>query len=121
MRPTIANKKKLLTELYKKTLSTPRKLLAEAKKSMTALTMGDVQSFLREQSNYIRTTKMSYRKYPRSQVLRHIYVAEPYRELFVDTWYLKQTISTHFCFAIICGFTKFLWVRFSKVLNAASL
>ena len=115
-----ANKNKLLARIFKKTLSTPAKLLAEAKKSLASVKMADVQNFLRSQPNYIRTTKMNYKKYPRNLPLRHIYVSEPFRQLFVDTWYLKQTIATHFCFVIICGFTKFLWVHFSRVLSAES-
>jgi hypothetical protein len=82
--------------------------------------MADVKTFLHSQPNYLQTTKMNYKKYPHSLPLRHIEVAEPFRQLFVDTWYLKETLTTHFCFVIICGFTKFLWVRFSKILSAAA-
>lgn len=113
-----ATKQKLLKKIYRKTLSTPQKLLVEAKKTIPAIKIADVRRFFREQPDYLRTTKKSYRKFPRSLVLRHIIVSEPFRQLFIDTWYLKRTITTHFCFVIICGFTKFLWVRFSKVLSA---
>ena len=114
------NKKQFLAKLYKKTLSTPQKLLAEAKKTVPSMKLHDVETFLREQPNYLRTTKMSYKKYPQSLVLRHIILSEPFQELLMDTWYLKKSITSHFCFVIICGFTKFLWVHFSKVLNAAA-
>ena len=120
MPPLSANKSKLLTRLFKKTLSTPGKLLAEAKKTLPGMTMADVKNFLHSQPNYLRTTKMNYKKYPKSLPLRHIFVGEPFRQVFIDTWYLKQTLTTHFCFAIICGFTKYLWVGFSKVLSASA-
>ena len=118
MPPVSQNKRTLLSQLFKKTLSTPQKLLVEAKKTLPTMKIGDVQSFLRSLPNYLRTTKMSHKKYPRSLPLRHIFVAEPFRQFFIDTWYLKETVTTHFCFAIICGFTKYLWVGFSKVLTA---
>ena len=112
------NKEQFLSKLYKKTLSTPKNLLAEAKKTFPSMKLDEVKSFLRKQPNYLRTTKMSYTKYPHSLVLRHMFFSQPFQELLMDTWYLKKTLTTHFCFVIICGFTKFLWVRFSKVLNA---
>ena len=118
--PPVINKHQFLSKLYKKTLSTPQKLLAEAKKSVPSMKLIDVENFLHSQPDYQRTTKMSYKKYPHSLVLRHIFLSQPFQELFVDTWYLQPTFTTHFCFIIICGFTKFLWVRFSKVLNAAA-
>jgi hypothetical protein len=117
---TIAKKKLLLAKIYKKTLSTPQKLLVEARKTIPSMKIADVQGFLHEQPDYLRTTKVSYKRYPRSLVRRHIVIAEPFQELFMDTWYLKRNISAHFCFVIICGFTKYLWVRFSRVLNAAA-
>lgn len=116
------NKKQFLSKLYKKTYSTPQKLLAEAKKTLPSMKLRDVENFLHEQPDYLRTTKMSYRKYPHSLILRHIVVSQPFQELFIDTYYLKSraSLTTHFCFVIICGFTKFLWVRFSNVLTAAA-
>jgi hypothetical protein len=117
---TSVAKKRLLSKLYKKTLSTPQKLLVEAKKSIPSITLSEVQKFLHDQPNYVRTTKMSYKKYPRSLTLRHIIVAEPYQEMFMDTWYLKRSIMANFCFVMIDGFTKFLWVRYAKSLNAST-
>ena len=115
-----ARKNSLLSRLYSKTLSTPQKLLKEAKKTIPSLKIDDVKNFLHDQPNYLRTTKASYKKYPHSLVLRHIEIGQPFQQLLMDTWYLKKTLTTHFCFVIICGFTKFLWVKFSKDLNAAS-
>ena len=115
-----ARKNTLLSKLYRKTLSTPQKLLIEAKKTIPSIKLADVKNFLQDQPNYLRTTKASYTKFPHSLVLRHIVIGQPFQQLFMDTWYLKRTLTTHFCFVIICGFTKFLWVKFSKVLDAAS-
>lgn len=114
----VTKKLNLLTRLYKKTLSTPQNLWNEARKTIPSLKLQEVKEFLQSQPNYLRTTKTSYKKYPKSLTLRHIIIGQPLEELFMDTWYLKRTITAHFCFVIICGFTKFLWVRFSKVLNA---
>ena len=114
------NKKQFLSKLYKKTYTTPHKLLKEAQKTAPSMKLSDVETFLYEQPNFVRTTKMSYKKYPHSMVLRHIMLAQPFQELFMDTYYLKTDITTHFCFVIVCGFSKFLWVRFSSLLNATA-
>lgn len=110
----------ILSEIFRQNPSTPAKLLRKARKRLPKLGLKQVEDFLAQLPNYLETTKLPYSIYPKKLPLRHIYVGEANRHLFVDTWYLERSFNVNFVFVFVDGLTRFVWLRFAKKLNAES-